>query len=76
MNIIIVPAWRGFDAWLNRDPNRRPEQITEHSGICHKCDTLVDRLAHADPVTRTVPWNQNLCPECWTHRRPRGRPRR
>lgn len=75
MNITTIPAWRGFDVWLNRDPRRRPEQISEHSGICHRCDALVDHMAHADPVARTTPWNQNLCPECWERRRSRKRPR-
>ena len=64
MNITTTPTWRGFDAWLNRDPRWRPEQITEHYGVCHQCDALVDRMAHADPVMRATPWNQNLCPEC------------
>lgn len=76
MDVASLPAWRGFDAWLNRDPSRRPDQITEHSGICYQCDALVDRMAHADPVTRAPPWNQNLCPGCWANPRPRSRRRR
>lgn len=75
VNIPTTPTWHAFDAWLNRNPSRRPEQITEDSGICDQCDALVDRMAQADPVTRTMPWNQNPCPECWAHRRPKGRRR-
>ncbi len=76
MAILSLPTWRGFDALLNRDASRWPEQITDQSGICHQCDALVDRMARADPVTRTTSWNENLCPECWAHRRPRSRRRR
>ena len=55
MDVVSLPTWRGFDAWLKRDPSRRPEQIAEHAGICHQCDTLVGQIAHPDEVTPGPP---------------------
>lgn len=64
MDIDKTELWRGFEAWLNRDPTCRPEQITKGSAICFVCDRLHDRMTADDLVTGRPPWNQNLCPEC------------
>jgi hypothetical protein len=68
MELTSTELWRGFDAWLKRDPSRSGDDIGPHSAICFVCDSLHDRLAASDPVTRRPPWNQNLCPQCWRSR--------
>jgi hypothetical protein len=73
MDVSTTELWRGFDAWLNRDSSRSPDEITPNSAICFVCDCLHDRMAADDPVTGRPPWNQNLCPECWKYRRPKPR---
>jgi hypothetical protein len=51
VDVSRIELWRGFDAWLNRDPSRSTNEITPNSAICFVCDCLHDRMAADDPVT-------------------------
>jgi hypothetical protein len=49
MDVSTTELWRGFDAWLNRDSSRSPDEITPKSAICFVCDCLHDVSGHFRP---------------------------